>query len=83
MILLTHITVAVASLISTGITYFYPSKAKLNISYVLVALMLITGFYLIITKPAHMTQTCIEGLVFLGVVSYGLVSARRKLAQTL
>ncbi|HEX9503959.1 MAG TPA: hypothetical protein VF974_06640 [Patescibacteria group bacterium] len=81
MILLIHITVAVASLIWTGIIYFYPSKPKLNVAYTLVALMLISGFYLVLSKPAHMTRTCIEGLVFLGIVSYGIVAARNKLAR--
>ena len=80
MILITHIVVAVASLIWTGIAYFYPSKAKLRVAYTLVALMLATGFSLVLSRPAHMTQTCIEGLVYLAVVSFAIVSARHKLA---
>ncbi|MBX4205507.1 MAG: hypothetical protein KW788_05020 [Candidatus Doudnabacteria bacterium] len=83
MILPFHIVVAVSSLIWTAVTYFYPSQTKLNAAYTLTALMLVSGFALILSKPAHMTQTCIEGLVFLGVVSYGLVSARHKLARVL
>jgi len=82
MILIFHIIVAVASLIFTGYTYFYPSFIKLKIAYTLVALMLLTGFYLVLSKPAHMTQTCMEGLVYLGIVSYGIVSARNKLIKT-
>ena len=81
MILVIHILVAISSLIYTGYVYFYPSKSKLNIAYGLVAVMLLTGFYLILSKPAHITQTCIEGLVYLAIVSYGLISARHKLAD--
>ena len=83
MILIIHILVAVSSLIWTGVVYFYPSKSRLRVAYTLVALMLLTGFYLVLSKPAHMTQTCIEGLIYLGVVSFGIVSARNKLAKTL
>lgn len=81
MILITHIIVAISSLAWTGYMYFYPSKNGLRVAYGLVAIMLLTGFYLVLAKPAHLTQTCIQGLVYLGVVSYGLVSARNKLAS--
>lgn len=79
--LISHIIVAISSLFWTGYVFFYPSKSKLNIAYALVALMLLSGFDLILSKPAHLTQTCIEGLVYLGFVSFGIVSARNKLAK--
>ncbi len=81
MILIIHIIAAVSSLVLTGYLYFRPSKLGFNADYFLVGTMLLTGFYLILSKPAHMTQTCIEGLVYLGVVSYGIVLARHKLAK--
>jgi len=80
MILLIHITAAVSSLALTAYLYFRPSKVGLQIDYALVGTMLVTGFYLILSKPAHMTQTCIEGLVYLAIVSYGMVVAHHKLA---
>ena len=83
MILITHIAVALSSLISSGIVFFYPSALKLRIAYILVALTLVSGFYLVLSKPAHMTQTCIEGLAYLAVVSYAIVSARHRLANTI
>jgi len=81
MILLIHIITAVSSLAWTAYLYFRPSKLGLNVDYVLVGTMLVTGFFLVLSKPAHMTQTCIEGVVYLAVVSYGIVSARQKLAH--
>ena len=81
MILITHIIVAISSLAWTAYVYFRPSKTGLRVAYVLVATMLLTGFYLVLSKPSHLTQTCIEGLVYLGVVSYGIVSARNKLTK--
>lgn len=81
MILLSHIVVATSSLIWTGFVYFYPSITRLKIAYILVILMLLSGFYLVLSKPAHLTQTCVVGLLYLAAVSFGLVSARNKLAR--
>ena len=79
MILAIHIPAAILSLIFAGFLYFYPSKLKLQATYATTAVMLVTGFFLILSKPAHMTQTCIEGLSFLAIISYAIVSARRRL----
>jgi hypothetical protein len=81
--ILFHIIVASLSLIFTGYVFFRPSTSKLHVAYGLVAMTLFTGFYLVLSKPAHLTQTCMEGLVYLGVVSFGIVSARNKLARVL
>jgi len=75
MILLFHIIVALSSLVSSGLAFFYPSQTKLNTSYILVALTLLSGTQLVISKPAYMTQTCAEGLVYLGVVAFAIISA--------
>ena len=80
MILPIHIIIAVSSLFYTGYIFFFPSKSKLQVAYVWVGLTLFTGFYLVLSKPAHLTQTCVTGLVYLGFVSYAIVSARHKIA---
>ena len=80
MVILLHVLIALASLILTGITFLFPSKAKLFLSYTLVALTLVSGTYLVLTKPAHILQTCLEGLIYLAVVTVGIFSAQRKLA---
>ena len=79
--ILLHIIIALSSLVSAGLVFLFPSQLKLNISYVFVALTLITGFDLVLSKPTHLTQTCIEGLVYLGVVSLAIVSARKSVAD--
>lgn len=81
MILPFHIVVAIASLLYTGYLFIRPSKSALYMSYALVGATLITGFYLILSKPAHLTQTCAEGLAYLAVVSLGIVAARRRFAS--
>lgn len=79
MILLSHIIIAFISLISAGILYFFPSKLKLQVTYVTTGLMLISGFYLVLSKPTSMTQACISGLTSLAIISYAIVSARNKI----
>ena len=81
MILLTHIIVAIASLLSAGVLYFVPSKSKLYTTYVLTGLMLFSGFYLVLSKPTSMTQACISGLSSLAIISFAIVSARNKLSN--
>ena len=83
MILIIHIIAALSSLGFTGWAFVSPDQNKINAAYVTTAVMLLTGFGLVLSKPGHMTQTCIEGLVFLAIVSYGLVSARRKLTKNI
>lgn len=82
MILPIHIVIALASVIYTAFVYFAPSKAKLRVSYSLVALTVATGTWLVVANPAHMVQSCITGLVYLGVVFFGIALARNKLADT-
>ncbi len=81
MILLAHIIIALVSLGSTTYAFFHPTRLTLRISYLLVALTVATGTYLILMSPAHMLQTCTTGLVYLGVVTLGILAARQRLAR--
>ena len=80
MILPVHITIALFSVIYTAYIYFSPTKAKLRLSYTLVALTVATGTWLIVANPAHMVQACMTGLVYLAVEFFGIALARHKLA---
>lgn len=81
MLLLTHIVIALSSVIFTTLLYFSPSKAKLNFSYVLIGLTFISGTILTISKPAHMIQACTVGLLYLGAVSITTIAARNKMSK--
>jgi hypothetical protein len=83
MILVAHIIIALASLVYTGVLLISPSQAKLNVAYTLVAATIGSGSYLVLSKSTHLTQTCITGLVYLAIVSVGIVIARNKLANTI
>lgn len=80
MALLLHLVFAFGSVGFTSYVFVYPSKSKLTVSYALVALTMLSGFFLVFTKPAHMVEVCTMGLLYVGFVSFGIVSARNKLA---
>ena len=80
-ILVLHILVALTGLVYSVYLFFRPTKTGVKIVYGLLALTIISGSYLIYTKPAHITQTCIEGLVYIGVMLAGIFVARHKLAK--
>lgn len=75
-----HIIIALSSLFYTAYEMFRPSRFGLKICYLLLALVIISGTGLIILKPAHMTQTCVEGLTFVGFMLAGIFVIRHRLA---
>ena len=80
MLVLIHVLIALTSIFYTTYAYFTPSKAKLYFSYVLVGLTLASGTYLVISTHSNMLSACETGLIYLGIVSYGLFLTHRKLA---
>lgn len=81
MLLTFHIIVATSSIIYTAFVFVAPSKNRLTVAYILVALMLVSGVGLMVQFPAQMTQTCLEGLIFLVFVGAGILAARKKLIK--
>ena len=79
-ILIFHILVALGSIGFAGWALVKPSKQKLRLTLDLTALTIVSGSYLIIAQPSHMTQTCSEGLVYLGLMLAGIFVIRHKLA---
>lgn len=82
MALFLHILIAIGSVFYTGYVFFYPSKTKLRITYISVILTVISGSYLVFLKPTHMMQACFEGLLYIGVMLFGIIAVRNKLAAT-
>lgn len=80
MIVLTHISIAFASMLLTSLAYFQPSKTKLKASLMFVALTLASGTYLVVSTHSNMLSACVSGLTYLGIVGLGLVLAARRLA---
>lgn len=78
MFLLTHITIALFSVIYTAYTFLKPSATKLAGSYSLVGLTIGSGTYLVISMRANMVRACVTGLVYLAINIYYLAGAQRK-----
>lgn len=81
MIIIFHIFVALAGVACSTLLFFVPSNFKLRLTYGLVALTLASGTYLVASKPAHIVQACMTGLLYLGFVSVGIAKARYTLAS--
>ena len=79
-LLVTHISIATASMALTAYAFFAPSINKLRVTYALVAGTLISGTALVMSDPVHLAKTCVVGLVYLSLVAIGIVATRHKLA---
>jgi len=75
-----HVIVAFISLALTAYVFMRPSVALLRASAVLIAGTLASGTFLVATKPAHMLETCVMGIIFVALTTTGTVAARHKLA---
>ena len=80
MVLITHITIAFLSIGFTSYTAFFPSKAKLNFTYMLILGTLLSGSVMMFLQPINLGQMCISGIIYLGFVSVVSIVARKRLA---
>ncbi len=80
MLVLLHVSFALASIILSGIACLTPSLTKLRAAYALIALTLASGSYLVWTIHAPMVQSCLSGIIYLAVVLFETVAARHRLA---
>ena len=80
-LLVSHIIIASLSIVSSAVAFFIPSKLKLHVTYALVALTFISGTFLVIETPEHMTQICITGIIYSFIVLSSIVATRHKLSS--
>jgi len=83
MILLTHIIIALSSILYTTLSLARPSKNKLYVSYALIGATLASGIYLTVVHPAAMLRTCTTGLAYSVLVAAGITLARKRLSVLL
>ena len=81
MILLTHIFIAVSSLILTSASIFWPSSQKLRASYALITGTLASGTYLVVLNPSSLKQSCISGLIYTSIALIGVIKAQSRLRE--
>jgi hypothetical protein len=80
MLLISHVIIALFSIVFTGVSYLRPSQQKVKLSYGLVGLTLASGTALVITTHSPLLASCMSGLAYLSIVLTGIVLTHRKLA---
>ena len=81
MLLISHITIALLSLLGAGLAVARPGRQILGASYTLVGLTAATGTVLTLQSPAHLMQACATGLAYLAVAFALTLAARQRLAR--
>jgi hypothetical protein len=81
MALISHIVIALGSIVYATYLLVQPSQTKLNVTYYLVGATLASGTYLVVSQSANLVQACMSGLVYLAAVSLEILLARRKLVS--
>ncbi len=80
MILLTHIVIATTSVLFATLLFLSPSNFKFKINYLFLGATLASGTYLVADRGTHIMESCMAGLIYIGAVSFALISAKRKFA---
>lgn len=80
MVLLTHIVIALSSVIFASYVMMRPSQAKFYVSYGLVAATLVTGTILTVQNASHLLQACASGIMYVSIVTALTVAAQKKFA---
>ena len=79
MILLIHVLIALSSIVYTTYLFIFPVLSRFRVAYMLIGSTLITGTFLVISTHSNLLQACTTGLAYLGVVSFGIAVARKRL----
>lgn len=82
MLLPLHIVIALLGLIVAIVGYFFPTRAKLLVSYALTTFTVVSGTLLIVLMHASILHTCMTGLFYLSIVTIATSMARRKILAT-
>ena len=76
MLVLLHVSSALASIVISSVLVLRPTKRLFNLSYILIGATLASGTYLVISLRVKLLQICLSGLLYLAVVSVLLAGAR-------
>lgn len=81
MLLLTHLVIALSSLVFTTYLYVRPSRAKLKVATALVTGTLASGTWLVVSTHAPLLSSCVSGVAYLSIVGVGMMLSVHKLAR--
>lgn len=81
MLLVIHISSALASVAYATYLFVRPSGRKFAVNYGLIAATIASGTWLVVATHAPVLSSCMTGLLYVGVVTTATVAARYKLAH--
>ena len=81
-LLFLHISLAILSILWVTFTLYRPTPERLQFSYVMVSAVLLSGVDLVWISNQNIVQSCVMGLIYLGVVMLGAHAARKRLLQS-
>ncbi|MFZ1301487.1 MAG: hypothetical protein WAQ27_02820 [Candidatus Microsaccharimonas sp.] len=80
-LLLSHIIIALSSLVVASIVFFKPSLKRFYASYGLIVATVASGTALLIVSPASILHTCLSGLLYVTAVSIITIASHVKLRR--
>lgn len=83
-IVLTHVIIALSSVVIASVTFFKPSVKRLFASYGFILATVASGTFLILTTSGSILRSCITGLFYVTAVSIITIATHvrvRKLAK--
>jgi multisubunit Na+/H+ antiporter MnhE subunit len=80
MLILTHVSIALASVIFTSYLLVSPVLSRFKYAYTLIASTLISGTVLVVSTHSNLLRACTTGIAYLAVVSLGIALARKRVA---
>jgi hypothetical protein len=81
MLLVAHLIIALTSIVIATWAVISPSRLKLRANYALVGATLASGTWLVVSTHSPLLSSCLSGLIYLSIVTAGLVISARKLAR--
>lgn len=81
MLLITHVSIAIASIICAAFVLARPSMKGLYINYSMIAATLITGTWLVVSHHIQILSVCAMGLFYTFLMLSASVWIRRRLAK--
>lgn len=81
MLLLLHVIIALAGLVFTAVTFFAPSRTRINAAFGFLAATIASGTALVVVLQASMLRACISGLLYTAIIFLGIFAAQRRLSN--
>jgi hypothetical protein len=81
MLLITHILIAMVSVLFATLLLFSPSGLKFRANYLLLGATLISGTFLVVGRGTHLVESCLMGLIYTGVVFTAIILAKKKFVR--